>query len=212
MLVAALLGFLFGFFGSMPIAGPIAALVFSRGLENRARSALYLAAGAAIAEAGYAYLAFWGFSSFLAQYGWIEPVSRAAAALILMGLGMHFVRKGAAGFGASHDRDPSVGNKRSFMLGFTVTALNPTLIATWTGAVTFLYSLDVVKFDGAAAWPFSLGAFAGIVSWFALLLWLLSHFRARFSERAHARLMRGTGWFLVALGALFAVRFVQSLV
>jgi threonine/homoserine/homoserine lactone efflux protein len=53
MLVAPVaLGFAFGFVGSIPVAGPIAALVLSRGLEGRARSALSLAAGAALAEAG----------------------------------------------------------------------------------------------------------------------------------------------------------------
>lgn len=210
MLAAAILGFVFGFFGSMPIAGPIAALVFSRGLENRARSALYLAGGAAIAEGGYAYLAFWGFSAILSTHPWVEPVSRAAAALILTGLGVHFTRKPRSDDG-ERVPDPNVGNKRSFFLGFTVTALNPTLIATWTGAVTFVYSLDVVRFDGASALPFSIGACLGIVVWFSVLLTLLNRFRARFSRSTLSRVMRGTGVFLIVLGGVFAVRFVQSL-
>jgi threonine/homoserine/homoserine lactone efflux protein len=211
MLAAALLGFVFGFFGSMPIAGPIAALVFSRGLENRGRSALYLAAGAAIAEAGYAYLAFWGFAAFLSRHAWVEPTSRAFAALLLTALGVHFTRKGSAKEGPEQAPDPNVGNKRSFFLGFTITALNPTLIATWTGAVTFVYSLDVVTFDSVSALPFSVGSFAGIVCWFALLLGLLARFRARFPRETLGRVMRWTGFFLIGLGLLFAARFVQWL-
>src|ERR1700733_6137635 len=93
MLSAALIGFGLGFFGSMPVAGPIAVIVFGQGLEDRARNGLYLACGAAIAESVYAYLAFWGFSAFLTRYPWIEPTSRVAAAVLLTALGVHFYRR-----------------------------------------------------------------------------------------------------------------------
>ena len=49
MLTAALIGFCFGFFGSIPVAGPIAALVLKRGLTGRFRSAALVGAGGAIA-------------------------------------------------------------------------------------------------------------------------------------------------------------------
>jgi threonine/homoserine/homoserine lactone efflux protein len=65
VLVAAIIGFCFGFFGSIPIAGPIAALVLQRGLVGRFRAGALIGAGAAFAEAGYAFMAFWGFSTFL---------------------------------------------------------------------------------------------------------------------------------------------------
>lgn len=209
MLFAALTGFVFGFVGSMPIAGPIAILVFGRGIEDRTRSGLYLAAGAAIAESAYAYLAFWGFSAFLARYAFIEPVSRAAAAIILTGLGLHLARKRTDPDAPAPAPDSSVGNKRSFMLGFTITALNPTLIATWTAAVTTVYSLHIVEFDSGGALPFSIGACAGITSWFAILLSLLHRFRARFSAASLARTLRVMGYLLIGLGAAFAVRFVH---
>jgi threonine/homoserine/homoserine lactone efflux protein len=207
MLLAALTGFLFGFVGSMPIAGPIAILVFGRGLEDRPRSGLYLAAGAAIAESAYAYLAFWGFSAFLARYAFIEPVSRAAAALIMTGLGLHLARRKTDPNAPRVVPDPSVGNKRSFFLGFTITALNPTLIATWTAAVTTVYSLNVVHFDAGGALPFSFGACMGITTWFSILLSLLGRFRSRFSPATLDKLIRGMGYLLILLGIVFAVRF-----
>jgi threonine/homoserine/homoserine lactone efflux protein len=194
-MLAALLGFLFGFMGSMPVAGPVAALVFGRGIEDRARSAIYLAGGSALAESVYAYLAFWGFSAFLTRYRWIEAVSTIAAALILCALGLRFIL------------NPRAGNKRSFMLGFTITAINPTLIATWTAAVTTVYSLQVVDFDESGALPFSLGAATGIVTWFLTLLYLLSRFRARVSPASLDRMMRFMGGFLIVVGVGIAVRF-----
>jgi threonine/homoserine/homoserine lactone efflux protein len=210
-MLAALLGFCFGFVGSMPVAGPIAVLVFGRGLEDRARNGLFLASGAAIAESIYAYLAFWGFSAFLARYPWIEPTSRVAAAVILTGLGIHFYRKQPSPEGVVPPVQ-GVGNKRSFFLGFTITALNPTLIATWTAAVTTVYSLDIVRFDSSEALPFSLGAFTGIVSWFATLLYLLNRFRSRFSRGSLDRLVHAMGILLIVLGLGIATRFIYRLV
>ena len=186
LVAAAMLGFGCGFVGSIPVAGPIAALVFRRGLEDRARSAFYLAAGAALAEGVYAYLAFWGFAELLTGYAWIELASRTAAAVILIGLGLHFVRRAAAE-AAPAASDPRSGNTRSFLLGLAITALNPALVAGWAAAVAALYSLDLVRFDPRAALPFSLGACAGIGAWFATLLVLLRRFRTRLSREALVR-------------------------
>src|SRR5262245_53913221 len=128
LVAAALLGFAFGFVGSIPIAGPIAALVFHRGLGDRARSALYLGSGAALVEGGYAYLAFRGFSEVLTRYTWIEPACRIAAAVVLTGLGLRFARGGHADAIDRAPPDPGDGTKRSFLLGAAITALNPALI------------------------------------------------------------------------------------
>lgn len=206
-MLAALLGFVFGFVGSMPVAGPVALLVFGRGLEDRSRSGLYLASGAALAESVYAYLAFWGFSTFLARYHWIETVSTITAALVLCALGLRFMLKRPPSQRAQQPRDPRVGNKRSFALGFTVTALNPALIATWAAAVTTVFSLHVVDFEQSGALPFSIGACTGIVTWFATLLYLLRRFRARLSPQLRDRLLRVMGVVLLTLGLGLALRF-----
>jgi threonine/homoserine/homoserine lactone efflux protein len=211
LFAAAVLGFTFGFVGSVPIAGPVAVLVFGRGLDDRARSALCLASGAAVAEGAYAYVAFRGFAEFLTRYAWIEPTSRVAAAVILTGLGLRFARGSSADAITRAPRDPRIGNTRSFVLGLALTALNPMLIATWTAAVTVLYSIDLVRFDPAAALPFSLGACAGVTAWFAMLLGLLQRFRARISHGALDRLIRGMGVMLILLGLGFAARFAYRL-
>ncbi len=205
-MIAALLGFVFGFVGSMPVAGPVAVIVFGRGIEDRGRSGLYIAIGSAFAESVYAYLAFWGFSAFLTKYGWIETVSTVAAAVILSALGLRFMLKKASERPPDAPK-PRVGKKRNFVLGFMLTALNPTLIATWTAAVTTVYSLDIVNFDESGALPFSLGAATGIVAWFALLLYLLRRFRARVSPAVLDKVLKVMGAFLLLLGIGIALRF-----
>ena len=211
MLIAALLGFAFGFVGSMPVAGPISLLVFGRGLQDRSRSGAYLAGGAAIAESVYAYLAFWGFSELLASHAWVELLSRGLAAVLLTGLGIHFMRRSAPPEASAHAPYKDVGNKRSFVLGFTITALNPTLVASWGAAVTTLHSFHVVAFGPGRALPFSIGVCLGITSWFWLLLGLLARYRNRFRPDTVERVVRVMGFLLVGLGTFFTVRFVKLL-
>ena len=47
MLLPLLIGFAFGFLGSMPVAGPISLLVLHLGLAHDSRRAMYVAVGGA---------------------------------------------------------------------------------------------------------------------------------------------------------------------
>lgn len=199
MLAAAIVGVVLGFIGSMPVAGPIALLVLGRGLENRSRNGLALALGAAIAESVYAYLAFWGFGAVLARYAWIEKVAHFGAALALIALGVHFYRRQHKASAVSIP-PTNTGNKRNFVLGFAITLLNPTLIATWTFTVTTVYSLGLLSFEAHKALPFSLGAFSGIVGWFATLLYLLKRFRTVVTTTALQRALKMVGIVLIVVG------------
>ena len=210
MIVAFILGFAFGFVGSIPVAGPISALVFSRGLAGRFRSGTFIAIGAAIAEAGYAFLAFWGFSEFLTRYVFIVPVSRGLAALILTALGVSFLcmKNVAAAAGQAQADTPWA----SFVLGLTITALNPTLIATWTAVVTTLYSTELLSFSSGQAYPFAAGTLSGIAIWFFALLGLIRAYKDRFTAHTLQVVVRIVGVMLLGTALWFSYRFVQYLV
>jgi threonine/homoserine/homoserine lactone efflux protein len=211
MLIAAIVGFCFGFIGSMPVAGPIAALVFSRGIDGRFRNGLSIAAGGALAEGIYACLAFWGFAELLARYPVLVPISRAVAVVVLTALGIVFLlRKPSAKKKAPDRRSSSFGS--GLALGFTITALNPTLIATWSAAATTLFSTGLVAFKSSLALPFGLSACAGIVSWFGLLLWLVKRYRHRFSDATLNRVIQAMGIFLLGVAVYFVVLLVQGLI
>ena len=211
MLAAALTGFVLGFVTSIPVAGPISILVFSRGLEDRQRSGVFLAMGAAVAESVYAYLAFWGFSELLLMYPWIEPISRGLAAVLLTALGARFALKGPSGPPAE-GQSPKTGSKRNFLLGFTITALNPTLLATWPALMTLVHSLEIVTFSSSRALPFSIGVCLGISIWFAVLLALLQRFKGRLRSSTLDAIVRVMGIALIGLGLYFAVRLIQYLI
>ena len=208
LLVVPLVGFLFGFVGSMPVAGPVSILVLERGLSRRYRSGLWLAAGAAVAESVYAFLAFFGLAALLARYPAIVPVSQALGAVILAVLGLGLLRR--------HRPHEDDGAKRpaphgDAVLGFTITALNPTFIATWTAAVTALYGSGLVPPRASLALPFSISVCVGIVAWFAVLLALVRRFGARMSQRTINAAVRVMGIVLLGLAVWFAVRFAQYL-
>jgi threonine/homoserine/homoserine lactone efflux protein len=210
VLFTATIGFLFGFIGSIPVAGPVAALIFARSIDGRFRSGVYIGIGCASAEMVYACLAYWGFSAFLAEVPWIVPVSRAGAAILLVALGILFLtKKGGPPAPEDARKDHGLG---SFLVGFSLTALNPTLIATWTAAATTLFSSGLVRFEPALAVPFGLGAGVGIVSWFALLVGVIRRYKDRFRYSVLLGVLRVMGVFLLALAAGFGYAFVDYLV
>jgi threonine/homoserine/homoserine lactone efflux protein len=209
LFIAFLIGFLFGFVGSMPVAGPIAALVLARALSARFRAAIAISIGAAVAEAGYAFLAFWGFSTLLVKYPVILPISRAAAAVILVTLGILLAwKQGKIHESTEPQRDHLTG---SLLLGFTICALNPTLLATWTAASATLASTGLLEVTPRLAGPFAVAVSLGIISWFFVLLLLVRHFRERFRAETLAKLVRVIGTALVLLGLYFAYLFVRAL-
>jgi threonine/homoserine/homoserine lactone efflux protein len=209
MLLALALGSIFGFVGSMPVAGPIALLVFAYGARGRARSAFYVAAGAALAESLYAFVTFWGFAELLKRHPMVVPISRALGSVVLLSTGAYMIfrrRRDDRGPASSQHSPTKRGGK--LLLGFTITALNPTLLVTWTAAVTALSSALGRGLDTRDALPFAAGAGAGIVGWFSLLLVLMRRYREKFSPSTLDRIARGAGVLLVCLGLWFAVSFV----
>jgi len=209
MILAALLGLVFGVLGSIPVAGPISALVVSRGIEGRFKAGVYIALGGAIGEAIYAFLAFWGFSTFLVEYPIVRPISRGVAAVILIVLGVHFLRGKLV---LSQDatapaRDSALG---SFALGASICLLNPTLIATWAGVVTMLFGSNLVALEGAKAIPFAAGVLVGIVGWYGIALWIIHRSRSRISPRGLTRFIRIIGGVLCAVAIWFGFKLVQD--
>ncbi len=196
----------FGFFGSMPLLGPISIMVFSRAAQKKYAEALHIALGAALAEGTYAGVAFLGFATLLAQHPVVVPLSNGVTAVVLVGLGVRFaVWKPAE---PTDENGPRAGTT---LVGFSLAAINPTLLVTWGTAVAFLYSKGLGVASPLAALPFGVSAAAGIVGWFAVLVAILRRFEGKVPDRALAWTIRALGVALIALGAWSAVQLVQWL-
>jgi threonine/homoserine/homoserine lactone efflux protein len=205
----SLVALLFSFVGSLPLAGPIALLVVSNGVNGRYKEALRIALGAALAEGIYAFLAFWGFATFLARYKLILPISHGVTAAILVALGARFLF-----FKVKDDEKAKEGAEAKparFWVGFSVSALNPTLLATWGAVTTFLYSKQLVQFTPILAVPFGIFAAAGIALWGLMTVGLLRRFRHKLPAAALTWVVRSMGVVLLGIGLWSGVQLVQYL-
>jgi threonine/homoserine/homoserine lactone efflux protein len=208
-LVVSFVAFILGFVGSMPVAGPVSVMIVSRCAEKHFRAARRLALGAACAEALYAGLAFFGLQAFLSRYSAALPISHGVTAVVLFAVGVRFVRW-KKGQDAGKRRGPE--RRSDFVLGLSISLLNPTLLVTWTAVTTALYSRQLVPMRPAMALPFGLAAGAGAATWNVILIAVLERFANRFPERAVTWTVRAMGMLLVAIAAWSGVDLVRGLV
>jgi threonine/homoserine/homoserine lactone efflux protein len=203
LLAVCVSAFLFGFVGSVPLAGPIAVMVVSRAAQRRFAEALRVGLGASVAEGLYAGAAFWGFTALLGRNPMAVPLSRGTAAVVLLVLGVRFMF-----WGPKKEDDRRESKAGTALLGFTVSALNPTLLITWGAVAAFVHGhLDQLgPLSQTDAIPFGLSAAAGIGSWFLLLITILRRFAGSLPRNALAWTVRVLGLSLVALGVWSGVR------
>ena len=206
-LLTSLVALAFGFIGSMPLTGPVAVMVFSASVQKQYGVALRIGLGAALAEALYAAVAFWGFTRFLAHHPRILPLTHAVSAVVLAVLGVYFTRWKPREGEAKPGRQRKL---KGFLLGFSVSVLNPTLLATWSVAVAFLYSRRLGTFSPVGALPFGLAAGAGVAGWEVLMVWLLRRYGQRFPRRALTWAVRGMGLLLIIIALVTGVDFVRT--
>lgn len=199
--VVLLAGFLLGFVGSIPLAGPIALLVFSLVIDGRHRRAIGVGVGGAVAEGIYAFLAYWGLSAFLGAHPVLVPISRGITALVLAGIGIALLRRRPAAAPPLRRSWPGAG----FAVGFAITALNPTLIATYSAAVATLFSAGLVSMARSEALPFAATVTAGVALWFAVVVLAGRRHSHRFRRETLNGAVRAMGAFAVLLGVAFAI-------
>jgi threonine/homoserine/homoserine lactone efflux protein len=191
----------------MPIAGPTAVVVVAKGLDDKFWTGVYIAIGAAVAESIYAFMAFWGLTSILNRFPILLPASRLFGCVLLIGLGCYFVFRKRKDERKSRE-DPERRGYQNILFGLTMTAVNPTLLVTWTAAVSAAHSTGLLRVHAIDAFPFAGGVAMGIVSWFVTLLWLLSRFRSKVNATTIDRVIRGVGILLMVIGTALAIRVI----
>lgn len=211
LLAICVMALVFAFVGSMPLAGPIALMAVSRATRGKYRDALHIGLGAAAAEGIYAGIAFWGYTTILARYAIVVPISHGTTAVVLVAVGIRFAlwRPPAGEDGSGRG---SGGNKAgTALLGFSVSAINPTLLLTWSAAVAFLYSRGLKEPPAAYAIPFGLCAMAGVGVWFVTLAALLRRYQGKLPREALTWIVRVMGLVLVVLGVWSGVKLVRMI-
>lgn len=212
MLLALLVGLACGFVGSIPIAGPAAVLIVERGLGGFKRSAMAMALGTAVAEGGYALLAFLGMTAALTRFPLLLPVSRIVGAVILLGVGLFFALRPERPAKPA-EGGPVVAGRRArdgLWVGFVVTAVNPTLLASWTAVVTVLHSYGLLPIRPLDAFPFGGGVATGATAWFWSLLIIIHKLHKNIAPRTMDRVVRVIGWIIFAAGLAFVIKLLLA--
>ena len=182
MIVAFLTGLLMSFIGSMIPTGPIALIVIRRGLAGHRLGALAIVSGAALAESGYALLAYLGINTIIDRYPAQTSILRLIACILLVAFAMTCI------FGhklPKPDRKSGQYAGASFLLGLSIAGLNPTFLVTWVGAVAVTRGAGLLSNIHSAP-GFVIGVIVGPILWFWMLLAILT----RQVEDMHPNILR----------------------
>lgn len=197
VVVVSLVALFLGFFGSVPLAGPVSVMVVSRAAMGRFREALKLAFGASAAESIYAAVAFWGFATLLADHPRAVPFAHGITAVTLLVVGAYFVRWSPKEEPVDDEKPRAA--RGAFVLGFTASVFNPTLLLTWGAVTTAIYARQIVPLSSHMAIPFGLAAGAGVALWNVVLVALLERFHSRIPTHIIRWVVRGMGVMLIAI-------------
>lgn len=170
MIQTFITGLILSFIGSMTPTGPIAVIVLKYGVQGQKRSALSVTFGAALAESGYALLAYLGITYFLSRYPLQSFLLRLISGFLLIAFAVAWIIGSRSHRKKKRQRE-YVG--ASFLLGLSIAGLNPTFLATWAGAVAFARGTGLISEIGNAP-AFAVGVAAGPILWFWILLAILA--------------------------------------
>jgi threonine/homoserine/homoserine lactone efflux protein len=200
-----LAGFLMGFFGSIPLAGPVALLVMTRGLSRELFQARLIAGGASLAEGILAACAFAGISMIYERFPDLERVFQWLAGAVLVGVGAWFWIQGMPGREKDHPGTARQGGGwAAFLLGFGLVIGNPGMIGTWGGAIAALETTGILSPDFSRALGFGAGVCVGVFSWFLLLLKLIRSYGDLVASSTLNLLTKSIGCVLCVAG-VFAI-------
>ncbi|HEX4339208.1 MAG TPA: LysE family transporter [Polyangiaceae bacterium] len=201
LLIAAVLGIVLAFFGSVPVAGPLAVLVLERALSGRRGEGLFIAMGGALAEAIVAFGVALLFPLLFALSHTVVMVSRIAGAALVGVVGLVLLV-----YPDVVKHPPTARRSGSFLTGLVLSGVNPTLLATWTVVVATLNSHGLLGRSVAAAAFFGLGVGAGVTGWFALLVLLSGKARDFMQGKRRTQTIRVLGLLLVCAASYLFFR------
>jgi threonine/homoserine/homoserine lactone efflux protein len=204
--LAFLLGFAIAFVGSMPMSGPVAVLIMTRALRRERRSALLSALGAALVEATYAGSIAYVLPHLFGRTRGVVLASLAVGCLVVTALGVLLLARPTAA-----NKVAATSPRHGLLSGALSSLLNPTLIATWTVAVSALTVNDWLSPEPRSALTFAIGVCLGSLLWFTVVITAIGAWQHRVTPALQAKVLRGMGALLIVSGAFLGVRFVTQL-
>jgi threonine/homoserine/homoserine lactone efflux protein len=203
LLVALGLGAGLAFIGSVPMTGPLALLVLDRLIALQRRAAFWIALAGALVEGTIAAIVATLLPLVLRHSEAIVLRARLSGSIVIFAVGMTLALRPELLESIKTDR-----KRQSFAAGFLTTALNPTLLATWTVTVTALHANGLLQGDSRTGLVFGVGVAFGSIAWSALLLVLARRSWLARLQGHRAGFARGVGALLAVLGTALFLRAV----
>jgi threonine/homoserine/homoserine lactone efflux protein len=200
------LGFGLAFIGSVPMSGPVAVLFTDRLLRGDRSTAALIALGGALVEAGFALGIAFALPQLFGRTKLLVLVSLALGAIVITTLGLLLLLRPQLA-----QRFSGSGEQRGFVRGALSTLFNPTLLATWTLAVSTLYGNGWLSRHFLSALGFAVGVCLGSLAWFGILIGVTAIRRRSVAPEMRAKILRAMGGLLVVSGVFLCVRFVVEL-
>ncbi len=141
------IGFLTGFIFSIPIAGPIAVLVVTNSLKNRARFANRVALGAAIIDFFYVFIAMFGITALIKYYQPFIPYLFIIGGFILLYVAHKIFKIKFSIESVEQEEKKYDEEKGGFRTGLLINFTNPGIFFGWLTSsfliLTFAASLGL---------------------------------------------------------------------
>jgi len=187
--------------GSVPMTGPLALLVIDRLITAQRRSALWIAFAGALVEGFIAALVATLLPLVLRHSDAIVRYARISGSLVIFAVGVTLMLRPELLDAIKTDR-----KRQSLSAGFLTTALNPTLLATWTITVTALHDGGLIHGGLPSGLAFGSGALAGSFAWFLFIALIAGRVPMTRLTRYRQTFARAIGTILALLGALLFAR------
>jgi threonine/homoserine/homoserine lactone efflux protein len=209
-----------GFAVAAPI-GPTGVTAIRYGLSRGATTAFWIGMGAAATDLAYVMAVYLGLAPLLNRVPWLPFVSYVAGTYMLGTMGLAAMKTAVASrrrrdMGKPTGRVDSLGDGwwRAFLLGLSITVVNPATISSWLSLGGAFVAANLVSLPVPAALAILTGIIVGSAGWFSILACLVGLARVA-SGRAPIILdLVGMASALILLGfaALFLVQAVRFVV
>ncbi len=136
-----IIGFLTGFIFSIPVAGPIAVLVVTNSLKNRARFANRLAFGAAIVDSFYVFVAMFGITALIKYYQPFIPYLFIFGGFILFFIARKIFKTKFSLEAVEKEEKKYDEEKGGFRTGLLINFTNPGIFFGWLTSSFLILSL-----------------------------------------------------------------------
>jgi len=205
MITAIVIGFFIGFLIAIP-PGPASMAMIARGLEHGFKYGLMVGFGAALSEAFYAALGFFGVE--LISNAGVEYVLRIIGILLVLTLGIRLTFYSQSYSNTKQLKLKKVRKRKSFIMGFMISIATPTIGAGYIIAANLVHSYALFESSNLNSMMATLGAGIGATAWMTILMLLTSKVKQAVNSKILNRLVIGSGVLLL----LFSLYMIISII